>query len=205
MTARCVVPYLISLLLVGVAGQRAHAAPTLVTVFPLGAQRGTVLDVEIQGSGLEASYAAWLGAGSRLEAPKPSAGPADAKCAKSTDGLEAHVRVVQGARATVRLVIAPDARVGFYTLSLVSPSGLSGTIPFWVGAHLVIQEAAVPHHTPDTAQPVSLPVAVNGRITEGGQLAYYAFEVAGEQTVAFEVVALHGKEFEPQFALFEAG
>src|SRR5437763_7243082 len=121
MTARRVVPFLIPLIVLAHAGLRVQAAPNLVSVFPLGAQRGTVLDVEIQGSGLDGSYAAWLGAGSRLETPKTSASPAEAKCAKCTDGLEAHVRAVQGgARATVRLVIAPDARVGFHTLSLVS-------------------------------------------------------------------------------------
>ncbi|HJZ53516.1 MAG TPA: hypothetical protein VKE74_01075, partial [Gemmataceae bacterium] len=176
-------------------------------MFPLGAQRGTTVDVEIRGSSLDGSYAAWLGAGTRLDAP-PAAAPsgADARCARSADGLEAHVRAIQGgSRATLRLVIASDARVGFHNLGLIAPSGLSATIPFWVGAHTVIQEAAAPHDTPDAAQPVTLPVAVNGRITGSGRLAYYSFEVAGEPTVAFEVVRLHGNDFDPQFALYEAG
>ena len=47
---------------------------------------------------------------------------------KGPDGIEAHVKAVpNGSLAKVRLVMAPDARVGFHTLSLISPAGLSGT------------------------------------------------------------------------------
>jgi hypothetical protein len=102
-------------------------------------------------------------------------------------------------------MMAPDARVGFRNLSLISPGGLSGGIPFWVGPEAVLQETAASHSTPETAQPVKLPVAVNGRISASGQLAYYAFEIAHEQTVVFEVLAFHGTGFDPQLALYEAG
>src|SRR5205807_3387002 len=83
--------------------------------------------------------------------------------------------------------------------------GLSGAIPFWVGPDTVIQETPTPHRTPETAQSVSVPVAINGHISETGQLAYYAFEIARAQLMAFEVIALHGMGFDPQFALYEAG
>jgi hypothetical protein len=52
---------------------------------------------------------------------------------------------------------------------------------------------------------VKLPVAVNGRISASGQLAYYTFEIDREQTMAFEVVSWHGTGFDPQFALYESG
>jgi hypothetical protein len=108
------------------------------------------------------------------------------------------------------LTIAPDARVGFHRLGLVSPRGVSGTVSFWVGPEAVLPDAAGPHNTPETARSVKLPGAVNGRISEGGSLNYYAFDVPREQTVAFEVVAAHGPEaaahmaLEPQLALYEA-
>jgi hypothetical protein len=126
--------------------------------------------------------------------------------AKGPGGLAAHVKaILDGSRAKVRLVMAPDARVGFHTLGLISPGGLSGSIPFWVGPDTVIQESATLHRSPETAQPVKFPVAINGRISETGQLAYYEFEIPQKQTVAFEVVALHGASFDPQIALYEAG
>src|SRR5690348_12951013 len=112
MTRRAVA-LLVILLVVGSSGPQAQAAPKLVSLFPLGGQRGTAVEVEIQGAGLEGTYAVWLGTGSRLKA---------------------HVQAVpDGSRAKVRLALPPDARVGFHNLSLVSPAGLSGAIPFWVG------------------------------------------------------------------------
>src|SRR5215470_8385944 len=96
---------LVALLVVGTPGPHVQAAPKVVSVYPLGGQRGTALEVEVRGTGLEGTYAFWLG---------------------------------------------PDA---------------------------VIQEATAPHHTAETAQSLKLPVAVNGRISATGQLAYYAFDI----------------------------
>jgi hypothetical protein len=193
----------------------AQSAPKLVSLFPLGGQRGTSLDVEIQGSGLTGVYAVWLGAGSTLLSPKSAAAAqatvnagrtANPPYSKGSDGIAAHVKAVpDGSRAQVRLAIAPNARPGFHTLGLISPGGLSGSTSFWVGPHTVIQETDISHNTPATAQPVKLPVAVNGRITASAELDYYAFDIAGAQTVAFEIVALHGANFDPQLALYETG
>src|SRR5262249_1906393 len=153
--------------LLGPPGLRAQAPPKVVSVFPLGGQRGTVAEVEVRGVGLEGAYAVWLGPGSRL-APAPGGGGKDTK---GPDGLGAQIKAgPDGSRAKVRLVIAPDARVGFHSLGLVSPRGLSGSFSFWVGPEAVVQEAATPHTTPETARPVKLPLAVNGRLSEGGQL-----------------------------------
>jgi hypothetical protein len=111
----------------------------------------------------------------------------------------------------VRVVVAADARVGSHSLALVSPRGLSGAVSFWVGPEAVTQGAAAVHNTPETAQPVKLPLAINDRISDGGQLNYYAFDVSREQTVALEVVSLSAPKgephpgLEPELALYEAG
>src|SRR5262249_38166549 len=144
--------------LVGPQSLWAQAAPKLDSVFPLGGQRGTTLDVEVRGTGLEGTHTVWLGPGSKLDSLKsPSASRATLPYTKGPDGVEAHVRKIKGgSRAAVRLVIAPDARVGFHTLSLISAGGLSSSIPFWVGPDAVIQETATPHRTSETAQPVKV-------------------------------------------------
>jgi hypothetical protein len=161
---REMVTFLVPLLLVGAHGLRAQAAPKVLSVFPLGGQRGTSVEVEVQGTGLEGTYAVWLGPGTRLESRK--AGPAF-RYTKGPDGVEAHVKAIPDrSRAKVRLVLAVNARVGLHTLSLVSPAGLSGSTPFWVGPDAVIQEAAAPHTTAETAQPVNLPAAINGRLSD---------------------------------------
>src|SRR5262249_27321194 len=196
---------LLALLSLILHGPPARGAGKLVSVYPFGGQRGTALDVEIRGTDLAGSHTVWFGPDTRMVAGK-SLPASQAKMTRNSDGLEAHVQAVRdGSRVKVHLDIRPDVRAGFHTLSLISPSGLSGAISFWVGPHAVIQEADAPHNTPDTAQPVKVPVAINGRISESGELDYYAFEITREQAVAFEVLALHGPEFDPQLALYEAG
>ena len=153
----------------------AQAPPKVASMFPLGRAAGHALGGRTPRGRPGRAYAVWLGPGSRLV---PISG-SDVKHTKGPDGLGAQVKAVpDGSRATVRLMIASDARVGFHSLGLVLAAGLSGTVSFWVGPDAVIQEAATPHHTPETAQPVKLPVAINGRLAEGGQLNYYAFDIA---------------------------
>src|SRR5262249_48360329 len=97
------------------------------------------------------------------------------------------------------------ARLGMHSIAVVSPAGLSGPVSFWVGDHSVLLDAASPNRAADTARAVTLPVAVHGSISENGQLNYYAFEIARQQTVAFEMLALQGPNFDPQLALYEPG
>src|SRR5262249_32960213 len=153
-----------------------------------------VVEVEARGSGLEGTYAVWLGAGSAvgpLESPFTS--QAKVKSTQSPDGLDAHIKAVpDGSRVKLWLLIAPGARVGFHHLGVVNPAGVSGTVSFWVGDQAVISESDAPHSTTDTAQPIKWPVVVNGRISESGQLDYYAFEAAREQTVGFELISVYG-------------
>jgi hypothetical protein len=208
MILRRFLAWLIPLALLGPHGARAQGPPKVVSLFPLGGQRGTSVEAEVRGTGLEGAYAVWLGPGSRLD----SAPGGHGKCTAGTDGLAAQITAIpDGSRANVRLVIAPDARAGFHSLGLISPRGLSGAASFWVGPDAALQGTAMPHATPETAQRVKLPLAVSDRISEGGQLNYYALDVAHEQKVAFEVLSLHGPHveahlaLEPQLALYEAG
>ncbi len=199
---------LIPLFLLGPHELRAQAPPRVASLFPLGGRRGTLAEVELRGAGLDGAHAVWLGPGSRLV----PASSCDVAHTRGPEGLRAELQAVpDGSRAIVRLRIASDARIGFHSLGLVTPRGLSGAVAFWVGPDAVIASAATPHDTPETAQPVQLPLAVNGRLTQGGQLDYYAFEVPGERQVAFEVICSNGPKvakhlaLEPQPALYEAG
>jgi hypothetical protein len=198
--------------LVGPQDLRAQAAPKLLSLLPLGGQRGMTDDVEVRGAGLEGSSIVWLVPGSNLDSLR-SASPSHAAASytNSLDGLEASVQgVPDRARAKVRLVIAPDARIGFHTLSLISPRGLSGPLSFWVGSHAVIEESAAPHNTSDTPQTVQVPFAINGHISAEGQPDYYSFEIDREQKMVFELLSWSGcpaeahMTIEPQLCLYEA-
>src|SRR5262245_28084832 len=94
------------LLLACAHGVPAQAGPKIVSVFPLGGQRGTTVEVELQGTGLEGSYAVWLGPGTQLESLKSDV---PSQYTKGPDGVEAHVKAIKGgSRATVRLVLAAN-------------------------------------------------------------------------------------------------
>jgi len=204
---------LLGLLLVGPSALQAQPAPKLLSLFPLAGQRGTTVDVEIRGAGLEGSSVVWLGPNSKLDSLKAPSPPQPAiLCTKSPDGLTAHVQgVADGSRLKVRLAIAADARIGVHTLSLISPRGLSGPLSFWVSPHPVIEESATPHNTVDAAQTIKVPVVINGHISAEGQLDYYTFEINREQKLAFEVLSWSGGPTEahlaivPQLSLQEAG
>src|SRR5262245_52700602 len=110
--------------LFGVPG-RSAAAPKLVSVYPLGGLRGAAVDMEIRGVELEGAYAVWFGAGTQTDSAKSAtASQPNIKFTNSPDGMEASVKAVHGGSAKVRLVIAPSARVGFHSFSLVSPRGV---------------------------------------------------------------------------------
>src|SRR5207302_1474742 len=96
---------LIGLLLLEPLIPRAQAAPKLLSLFPLAGQRGTTVDVEFRGVGLEGSSVVWLGAGSKLDTLKsPSPSESAIPCTKGPDGLTAHVQgVPDGSRVKVRL------------------------------------------------------------------------------------------------------
>src|SRR5262245_39868538 len=97
MTARRLITFLVPLVLLGHAAQRAQAAPKLVSVSPLGGQQGTVVDVELRGSELNGAFAVWFGPGSRFEATKAPAAPgndtkaADGKKSSATAGIDMKV------------------------------------------------------------------------------------------------------------------
>jgi hypothetical protein len=182
----------------------ARAAPVVNQLDPLGGQQGTVVEVEVRGSALDGVFAAWLGGDTRLD---PLEDPCPGQAGRTTRngaGLQASIAAVNGGSLVrVKLAIARDARAGAHTLHLVSPSGLSNGLSFWVVPHAAIRETSEPHSTPDQAQPITPPVAVSGRIPEQGRLGWYRIDVAGEQTLTFEVLSYRGAGFDPRVILYE--
>src|SRR5262249_32027272 len=81
-----------ALLALGLHGPAVHAALKLVSVYPTGGQRGTALEVEVRGSGLEGAYAVWFGAGCEMVPNSTAKGTGTGT--KSADGIEAHVKAV---------------------------------------------------------------------------------------------------------------
>ena len=76
-----------------------------------------------------------------------------------------------------------------YSLRLLTPYGISNALAFLVGFEPVTAETERSHDKPDLAQPLSLPVVVNGKISQPGDLDYYSFDALQGQMLLFEVFA----------------
>ena len=112
-------------------------------------------------------------------APPKAAADADAKDQPKDDGEY---------RVTLQIDIAPDAAPGPHPLRLVAPGGVSNRLYLQIHQDPVIAESSQPHQQPATAQPVTVPVVVNGTIGRHGELDYYSLEASRGQEVAFEVI-----------------
>ena len=174
------------------AGRELAAEPEVVSIYPLGGERGATFNAEIRGNTLDGAYAVWfdgdgLGAQIRqIEAIQPS--PA----AKKGGPRQA---------ALVQVTIDRAARIGLHHLRLVSPRGVSNSLAFRVGSDPVVRETDTPNHKPSLAQRVPIPVAVQGKMSKDGELDYYELEAGQDQELTFEVIS--GGGFDPQLALYE--
>lgn len=153
-------------------------------LFPLGGQRGTSLEVEIRGKGLQSAYAVVAeeeGIRTEFRAVEEIVEESDDSAQKQADEKEPEYRVRVG------VDIDPAARPGNHWLRVVTPGGISDRVHFRVNADRVIRESADPHDQPDSAQAIDYPVVVNGQIDKPAEMDFYQVEVAGGQELLFEV------------------
>ena len=104
--------------------------------------------------------------------------------------------------------VDPEAGPGEHRLRLVTPRGVSNSLRFLVTPYPAIREGETPELLP-------LPVAVNGRISQGGEEDTYSFEAPEGQRIGFEVVYDSGppripgrpvpKTLDPELTLYASG
>ena len=177
--------------------------PELHSVVPIGGRVGSSLEVEVRGKYLAGTYAAWLSHDSfqakikSVEVLEPSAAGDVAKKPPKDDSEY---------RVLLQITISPNANPGSRSLRVVSPRGVSNRIYFQIYDDPVMAETEQPHHMPAQAQPVAVPVVVNGRIGRQGELDYYSLDITEAQELAFEVILSReamAKGFRPQLKLLE--
>ncbi len=180
--------------------------PKVSSLFPLGGRSGTRFEVRIRGENLDGVYAVWF-----------DCDAITAEVRKVEERLE-EVDVVQQAGTTAKdtkqfyhvfLKVSVDRKttVGAHTLRLVSRQGLSNPLSLLVNSEPLIDESENPINTPQEAQQVRFPVVVNGRLSQPGEVDYYAFEAAQGQKLQFEVItstfATATVAGDPQLILYE--
>ncbi len=143
--------------------------PYLASIFPLGAQQGTSLEMMVRGQ--------MLAGAKRIEVERSPG-----------QGLEVTALSSAADAATVQMNIAKDAPLGVYHLRLWTRAGWSNPVKFFVGNLPELIEAE-PDDAPGQLQRVSLPVTINGRIERKGDMDQFAFTAGAGEKLVFEVKA----------------
>ncbi len=170
-----------------VCGRSAAAQPPSVTFLsPAGGQRGSTVDVTVNGGGL-------VGASAVLtDLPITATIPADV----ANNGKEA-------GKVVVRVQIPADATVGVGGLRVVTPKGISNLRLFMIDDLQPVAENGT-NKTPAQAQRIELPCVVTGTM-EAESWDFYRISVQAGQRLTAEVVARRlGSKLDPQIRLLNA-
>src|SRR5262245_49111547 len=119
-------------LAVGISSSPSEAppprSPQIISVFPAGAQRGSKVQVQVQGKALEGVYGVWLSTesvGGRIDRVEPI----ELEELPGT-GPRREKKKYAAQRAWLTLQVDAAARSGRHWVRLVSPRGVSNALPF---------------------------------------------------------------------------
>ncbi len=169
----------------------------LISVFPPGGQQGAGVELEIRGEALDGAYSIVFGSSgleARVGEVEMIEGPEPARPSPKKEKSSPLFRV------TAHLTVGSSVPAGTHSFRLVSHRGVSNALHFRVDEGGVISEIDTPHPSARQAQEIGVPVIVNGRIGEHGELDAYGFDAVAGQELTFEITqAVH---FEPRLALY---
>ena len=158
------------------------ADPEVTRIVPAGGQRGTEVDLKLEGPRLADAQGLFL----------------------YEPGIEVKRFDVAGGKPTARLALAPDCRVGFHALRVRTASGISNLVTFSVGTLPEIDEVE-PNNDFQHAQKIPLNVTVNG-VVDNEDVDYFAVEAKKGQRLSVEIEGLRLGEtfFDPYVAIYDA-
>jgi hypothetical protein len=163
----------------------APQAPTLTTPATLGARTGETLELTLTGTNLADPVSIML------SAPGKATIPTDNK--NGTDP----------AKLRVKVEVPSDCPIGLHTIRVATKQGVSNFRPFVVDDAPVVASTGK-NRTRETAQPISMPAVVTGRI-DGEASDFYKVTVAAGQTLTFEALARRlGSPLDPILLLHDA-
>lgn len=170
------------LLLCAFAAGLTAADPRAVSLHPFTGQRGGVFHATVRGANLKDAKSVFA-EDAALRIAIESAGP---------EVVPPGVPKPRNPMDFVRLRVetAADAKPGRYTFRLVTPSGVSNSLPLQITDSIVLAEPDGSHETPETAVPVAgAPALYTGLIGRRGESDYYAFEAKAGETFTFQVLS----------------
>ncbi len=169
--------------------------PEILSISPLGGQQGSSFEIEILGQTLAGARGVWF-----------DCRELQGKIAEITEiNLdEAGKKSIRpGHRVKLQVAVNRKAVPGAHRLRLVTPRGMSNAVTLHISREKVMAEAETGPHAPGKAQPLSLPVVINGQISKRGEADYFSFQAKSGRELLFEAHSGSGI-LDPQLTLFEA-
>src|SRR5215475_1025294 len=176
----CLLSALCSLCL---CGELFSASPSLGSVQPRGAQRGTDAVFTLSGGNLaDAQEVVFYSPGLTV----------------------AKLEVVNATQVKATVKIAPDARLGEHALRVRTATGVTKLRTLWVGALPVVDEKE-PNNDFAAPQKIPLNVTVHG-VADNEDVDYYAVEAKKGQRISIEIegMRLGTAFFDPYIAILDA-
>jgi hypothetical protein len=180
----------LSLLLLDLSWLCAQTAPpTLQTVKPTGAQRGTQITLEIEGTNIDGAT------GLIFSEPGFSTEIAGIKelpmvKRKAPKGVVVTSAPIEDKarkfRVTVRVKIDPDVPVGVHFFRVRTALGVSNLLPFGTGSFTEINETEPASSSP---QKISFPATIVGTLDEPGDVDSFQFQARPGEELVFQTLA----------------
>ncbi|MDB5299378.1 MAG: peptidase domain protein, partial [Phycisphaerales bacterium] len=167
----------------------AQSVPTFSSPTSLSIQRGQSSELTLSGQHLAAVASVTIRHARGLEVAilPPAQG------AQPNDG-----------QLRVKLSAAPDAALGEREVRLMSPAGVSAPLRVSVGQFPEIAEKE-PNNTPETAQEVTLPATLVGKVEGGGDVDCFRFSATKDQKFVFDLhAARSGSQLDAALSVFDA-
>jgi len=193
---------LVAAVLVRILAIRASTLgdPEILSFFPIGGQRGSVVEVEVRGKDVGGCYGAWFTDQDLAAEVKAIA------IAKLPEGKKVDKKAPVEYEVSLQIKVASSAALGPHPLRLVSPQGVSNAVLFHVYDEPAITELPTPHPVPHEAQEITFPLVVNGRIGTAGEVDVYELAIPQAKELTFELTISHqsaANRFRPQLALYQ--
>ncbi|MFP6721972.1 MAG: hypothetical protein VCF25_17155 [Candidatus Poribacteria bacterium] len=186
-------------LVIPICSIQAQVIPQVTSVTPIAGQRGTTVEIALQGQNLN-QVTEILFSGSGISAELKHA---DAQPLVRFNGQGISGKIPTSNRLTVQITIDPTTPVGAQSLRLVTANGVSNPQRFIVSDLLEIAETE-PNSTIDQANMLTLPAVVNGIITSTDDLDLFRFSAKKDQRLICDVHASRlGSPLDSLLTLFD--
>lgn len=199
----CFAIFVIVALTAPVMAQQVPTDPASTHVFPAGGRRGTTVAVRVGGECLS-PYTRFTVLGRGVSAEPELVERATARYEPSPRRKPGETPIYYPREWKSTITVAADAPVGQALWRVSSARGGTQARPFLIGDLPEFIETES-NSTPATAEPITLPVTVNGQIAGERDVDYYRFAAQEHDVVTVDVaVARLGSTLEPVVELYDA-